>query len=1052
MNLVPREYQQNIFNSILRNGNTLVVLPTGLGKTLIALMLIEEKMKIGRCLFLSPTKPLCQQHFNSIKSTMGVTEDIVTIVTGDLPPSKRKEEYSKKIIVATPQTIRNDLENKITTSDFSLVIFDEGHRAVGNYAYTQIAQQTSQTALHVALTASPGGKKERINEVMAQLSLKNVEMRSSKDEDVKPYTHEVTINWKFVDLPPSYKLIKSDLDQLIKKHARTLAAMGFPPPLQSKTQFMQLRARILTTNSKLKFPALIQYSILLNLLHMVELLETQSMQIFADYLNGLSEKETKSAKILLKDPHIQDISRKCEVVEDHPKLKLLLDALSKEKGKKAIIFAHYRAQVKSLSSKLNSLGYSAKPFMGKKDGFNRKQQEETIESFRKGEFDYLVASSVHPNEYILVRNDETKEIFIKKIGEFVDQFIPSPTNRTTSKPIINFSTLSFDGKKTDFFPITQVHKHKRQNNVLKVMTRSGFTTHVTENHSLISFDKQGLLTAEPPKQNLFVKIAQSAPDPNYTRRIDIVGELIKNTSNSVLSKIYCIVNGLTQAKMRIYASDLKVLSILEYSPRSVKELSKNSKVDESTVIDVYRRVSGGVSVIKKGRYTILSLTKHGQEYLSFLKWFFKSCYYYKKRYRINIKNIPKTPNTISKFCDISVTVDYGKHKLPRFIKLSSPLAEFLGYYVSEGHNRKTKQTSEVFLAAMDKKMQKRMEKSIKDGLGITPSVTKKGVNVPSQIVHLLLKYVLKCGIGAYNKEVPNQIFSSPTNVKWKFLEGYARGDGCLSKKRIILTTVSKKLVVGLIFLLRQLGIKKISLVKSRKRSAYDIYIYESLPFHKIEYVGSKKSYFSTVPTALLSEKAFDRFKNVFVKTTAPIKSRVGKKPTEKTCFDYLKHQENLAEQPEYVYDLSVEKTENFFGGLGLLCLHNSIGEEGLDIPAVDMVIFYEPIPSEIRSIQRRGRTGRFAKGQVYILITKNTRDEYFYWASLNRERKMKNILSSFVPASTLPREPLINKPEPTITIDKKERKTKTKNPEEPKKVKEEKKERSKPGQTKITQF
>jgi len=394
MKLVPREYQQNIYKSILRNGNTLVVLPTGLGKTLIALMLIEEKMKIGRCLFLSPTKPLCQQHFQSIKSTMGLSEENVTIVTGDLPPFKRQQEYSKKVIVATPQTIRNDLNDKITSPDFALVIFDEGHRAVGKYAYTQIAQQTSQTALHVALTASPGGKKERINEVMAQLSLKNVEIRSSKDEDVKPYTHEVKISWKFVDLSPSYKLIKFDLDQLIKKHARTLAAMGFPPPLQSKTQFMQLRARILATDSKLKFPALIQYSILLNLLHMVELLETQSMQIFADYLNGLTEKETKSAKILLKNPVIQDLAHKCEIIEDHPKLKLLLDALSTEKGKKAIIFAHYRAQVKALSSKLNSLGYSAKPFMGKKDGFNRKQQEETIESFRKGEFDYLIASSI----------------------------------------------------------------------------------------------------------------------------------------------------------------------------------------------------------------------------------------------------------------------------------------------------------------------------------------------------------------------------------------------------------------------------------------------------------------------------------------------------------------------------------------------------------------------------------------------------------------------------------------------------------------------------------
>ena len=42
----------------------------------------------------------------------------------------------------------------------------------------------------------------------------------------------------------------------------------------------------------------------------------------------------------------------------------------------------------------------------------------------------------------------------------------------------------------------------------------------------------------------------------------------------------------------------------------------------------------------------------------------------------------------------------------------------------------------------------------------------------------------------------------------------------------------------------------------------------------------------------------------------------------------------------------------------------SIAEEGLDIPEVDLVVFYEPIPSEIRYIQRRGRTGRKTAGNV----------------------------------------------------------------------------------------
>lgn len=70
----------------------------------------------------------------------------------------------------------------------------------------------------------------------------------------------------------------------------------------------------------------------------------------------------------------------------------------------------------------------------------------------------------------------------------------------------------------------------------------------------------------------------------------------------------------------------------------------------------------------------------------------------------------------------------------------------------------------------------------------------------------------------------------------------------------------------------------------------------------------------------------------------------------------------------------------------------SVAEEGLDIPKVDVVIFYEPIPSEIRSIQRRGRTGRSRAGEVFILMAKGTRDEGYFWSSFHREKKMEEIL------------------------------------------------------------
>ena len=71
----------------------------------------------------------------------------------------------------------------------------------------------------------------------------------------------------------------------------------------------------------------------------------------------------------------------------------------------------------------------------------------------------------------------------------------------------------------------------------------------------------------------------------------------------------------------------------------------------------------------------------------------------------------------------------------------------------------------------------------------------------------------------------------------------------------------------------------------------------------------------------------------------------------------------------------------------------SVAEEGIDIPDVNLVLFYEPIPSEIRTIQRRGRTGRSSTGKVIILITTRTRDEAYYWAEGSREKNMGKIMS-----------------------------------------------------------
>ena len=70
----------------------------------------------------------------------------------------------------------------------------------------------------------------------------------------------------------------------------------------------------------------------------------------------------------------------------------------------------------------------------------------------------------------------------------------------------------------------------------------------------------------------------------------------------------------------------------------------------------------------------------------------------------------------------------------------------------------------------------------------------------------------------------------------------------------------------------------------------------------------------------------------------------------------------------------------------------AVGEEGLDIASTDMVIFYEPVPSEIRTIQRRGRTGRKNTGEVIVMIAKGTRDEAYERTSERKEEMMRENL------------------------------------------------------------
>ena len=395
MRLEPRLYQQQIIDSIRKRGNTLVVLPTGLGKTLIALALIEDKKREGKCLFLTPTKPLARQHRDSILSVLGSEPEEVVLLTGEQPAHKRKAEYQKPILVSTPQTIRNDMgRGYINPQDISLVIFDEAHRAVGNYAYVKIAQPLTPKTTIIGLTASPGGDKKRIEEVLGNLKLKNVEVRTRHDADVKPYVKNLSFEWIPVELGREHKEARSILMKLAAIYSRKLAAQNFRPPLASKRQFMELRSKILKVNHPMKYRLLFNYSVLLHLLHLQELLETQGPYPTLKYLDKLAGGDSKSSQMLTTH---SDMRRFRELIVnggEHPKMLKLLELLEAHRGSKLIVFVQYRDNITRIVELLATAGYNARAFMGKRKDFTKKMQEETIDAFRRGDFSILVASSI----------------------------------------------------------------------------------------------------------------------------------------------------------------------------------------------------------------------------------------------------------------------------------------------------------------------------------------------------------------------------------------------------------------------------------------------------------------------------------------------------------------------------------------------------------------------------------------------------------------------------------------------------------------------------------
>ncbi|KAK3180190.1 3'-5' DNA helicase [Lecanicillium sp. MT-2017a] len=432
-----RDYQFSIVKNSLFN-NTLVALPTGLGKTFIAATVMLNFYRwtnSSKIVFVAPTKPLVAQQIDACYHIAGIPRSETTLLTGDIPPALRVDEWEKRrVFFMTPQTLLNDISHGYADpKSISLMVIDEAHRAVGEYAYakvTKLIRRFSKSFRVLALTATPGSKIETVQEIIDNLGISHCEIRTEDSIDIRQYVHDRNIDQVVLDPSDEMNLVCELFSEALKPLLDKLSAQniwyGRSPMsitayglLQSQKEWFATRGR--HANQGVQFMMRAIFSVLTSLAHSIKLLNFHGIKPFYDnLLDFRSEQEEKGQKgskykrQIIEHASFQEMMNKIsgwlrtDGFVGHPKLTALADNVLNhfmDKGEssatRVIVFSEYRDSAEDIVRALNIHRplIKASVFVGQADGkrgegMKQAQQIQTIEKFRKGEFNVLVATSI----------------------------------------------------------------------------------------------------------------------------------------------------------------------------------------------------------------------------------------------------------------------------------------------------------------------------------------------------------------------------------------------------------------------------------------------------------------------------------------------------------------------------------------------------------------------------------------------------------------------------------------------------------------------------------
>ena len=407
-----RAYQLDAAKECL-SGSTLLVMPTGLGKTAVQWMAMAENLEgKGKIVLVAPTTGLVAQQAKMAKTFIDIEEDKIITLTGQIRPSSREDMWKDaKIIMATPHVIRNDaLSGRILLSEIDLLICDEAHHATGSNSMAQLGDlylQASNNPKVLAASASPGVKSSNVLEVIKRLGIERLHVTKRDDDLVKPYVTEMSIDENRILLPDLLLSTILPLKVLLDEEVEFLRRSGFliytGRVTAAALDEAQRRVSAAINRGDVRgFDAAKRISDLRRLIRLIDLLETQGLQCAIMYLTRARNDKDRKTKRFLSLPQVSTFYSDFKDHEEiHPKPKIVQEMVadSLRTGGKVIIFTEYRDTVDNLLESLSGENIHPGRFVGQASkgsqlGMKQSEQIEQLERFRNGEINVLVATSV----------------------------------------------------------------------------------------------------------------------------------------------------------------------------------------------------------------------------------------------------------------------------------------------------------------------------------------------------------------------------------------------------------------------------------------------------------------------------------------------------------------------------------------------------------------------------------------------------------------------------------------------------------------------------------